>query len=199
MKFEEALKILTPLIGQTIDIAGEKKNNKGRYGHALEKQLRLNLGSHHLDFEDGELKTYAIKNGKMKEDFKICKKWDKEYIESKLANMVLVVYDYDTKVIASVQHLSILEHPVIRKQFDKDLAYLLAQPDINLVSQSETDVFVAKTNDSGNKEINERALYIAGAPWGYITGFGYALRARKGKKFVEEMKLYEQTETRCAA
>jgi hypothetical protein len=198
MKLREAYNLLTPLIGKTLEI-NENPANKGKFGHALEKHLKLNLGSHHLDFDDGELKSCAIKNGKMKEDFKICKVWNKEYIETKLANMLLVAYDYDTGEIQLVQQMSILEHPVIRKQFDKDLAYLIAQPDINLVSQKETDVFVAKTNDSGNKEINERALYIAGAPWGYITGFGYAPRARKGKKFVEEMKLYEQTETRCAA
>jgi hypothetical protein len=198
MKLREAYNLLTPLIGKTLEI-NENPANKGKFGHALEKHLKLNLGSHHLDFDDGELKSCAIKNGKMKEDFKICKVWNKEYIETKLANMLLVAYDYDTGEIQLVQQMFILEHPVIRKQFDKDLAYLIAQPDINLVSQKETDVFVAKTNDSGNKEINERALYIAGAPWGYITGFGYAPRARKGKKFVEEMKLYEQTETRCAA
>lgn len=198
MKLREAYNLLTPLIGKTLEI-NENPANKGKFGHALEKHLKLNLGSHHLDFDDGDLKSYAIRFGKVKEDFKICKKWDLEYIMSKLTNMLLVAYDYDTGEIQSVQQMSILEHPVIRKQFDKDLAYLLAQPDINLVSQKETDVFVAKTNDSGKKFINERALYIAGAPWGYITGLGYAPRARKGKKFVEEMKLYEQTETRCAA
>ena len=111
----------------------------------------------------------------------------------------MLIYDYETGEILSVKQLSILKHSIIRKQFDKDLSYLLAQPDINLVSQKDTDVFVAKTNDSGKKAINERALYIAGAPWGYINGLGYPSKARKGKAFVKEMEQYEQTETRCAA
>lgn len=198
MKLQQALEILTPMVGQTIEI-NENVANKGKFGHALEKFLELNLGSHHLDFEDGELKTCAVRNGKMKEDFKICKVWDKEYIESKLANMLLVLYDYDTGEIVSVQQMSILDHPIIRSQFDKELNWLLDQPNINLVSQSATQVFVAKTNDTGKKAINDRALYIAGAPWGYIAGCGYSNRARKGKQFVKEMETYEQTKTRCAA
>ena len=198
MQLLQALEILTPMVGQTIEI-NENVANKGKFGHALEKFLELNLGSHHLDFEDGELKTCAVRNGNMKEDFKICKVWDKDYIESKLANMLLVLYDYDTGEIQSVQQMSILGHPIIRSQFDKEVDWLLEQPNINLISQRDTEVFLAKTNDTGNKVINDRALYIARAPWGYITGCGYSNRARKGKQFVKEMETYEQTKTGCAA
>jgi len=198
MKLEEAHNLLTPLIGQTLEI-NENVANKGKFGHALEKFLKLNLGSHHLDFEDGELKTCAIKNGKMKEPLKICKVWDKEYIETKLANMLLVVYEYETGKVQFIKQIKLLEHKIIRKHFDKELSWLLAQPDVNLVSESDTEVFIAKTNDTGKKAINARALYIAAAPFGFMLGLGYPSRARKGKAFVEEMKLYEQTETRCAA
>lgn len=198
MKLEQALEILTPMVGQTIEI-NENVANKGKFGHALEKFLELNLGSHHLDFEDGELKTCAVRNGKMKEDFKICKVWDKEYIESKLANMLLVVYDFDTEVIQIVKQIKILEHPIVRKQFDLDIDWLLAQPDINLVSQRATPVFVAKTNDTGRKAINERACYIAAAPFTYLAGLGYPKGCSKGSKFVKEMETYEQTKTGCAA
>ena len=113
--------------------------------------------------------------------------------------MLVVVYDYDTGEIESIQQLSILDHPIVRKQFDTDLDYILSQPDPDLVSQKETDVFVAKTNDTGNKKVNQRACYIAGAPAGYLFGYGYPSRARKGKQFVKEMEQYEQTETRSAA
>jgi hypothetical protein len=195
MKLQEAYELVLPMRESTINIEKETVANKGKFGHALEKFLELNLGSHHLDFEDGDLKVCAIRNGKIKEDFKICKKWDKQYILEKLKNILLVVYDYDTGKIDSVQQLSILDHPIVRKQFDIDLDYILSQPDPNLVSQSETDVFVAKTNDTGNKEVNQRACYIAGAPAGYLFGYGYSSRARKGKQFVKEMEKYEQTET----
>lgn len=198
MKLEQALKILTPMVGQTIEI-NENVANKGRFGHALERFLELNLGSHHLDFEDGELKTCAVRDGKMKEPLKICKVWDKEYIESKLANMLLVVYDFDTRKIQIVKQVKLLEHELVRKQFDLELDWLLAQPNVNLVSESATEVFIAKTNDRGNKLVNERACYIAAAPLGYMLGLGYPPRARKGKDFVKEMETYEQTKTRCAA
>ena len=196
MKLQEAYDILSSLVGDIINVENEKKGNKGKYGHAIEKLLHLNLGSHARDFEDGELKTCAAFNGKMRDDFKICKVWDKEYAEKKLENLLVLIYDYKTAEILAVKQFSILKHPIVRKQFDKDLSYLLAQPDINLVSQKDTDVFVAKTNGSGKKAINERALYIARAPASYLFELVYS--GTKGKTFVEEMKEYEQTETRCA-
>lgn len=199
MKLQEAHELLFPLIGSTINTENENVANKGKFGHSLEKFLKLNLGSHHLDFDDGDLKVCAVRNGKIKEDFKICKKWNKQYILEKLTNMLVVVYDYNTGEIESIQQLSILDHPIVRKQFDTDLDYILSQPDPDLVSQKETDVFVAKTNDTGNKEVNQRACYIAGAPASYLFGYGYPSGARKGKQFIKEMEQYEQTKTRCAA
>ena len=200
MKLQEACDILQSMIGEVIDVSEENPNNKGRYGHAVEKMLGLKLGSHHIDFEDGELKTAPFKGNKIKEDWKICKKWNKQYIEEKLYNVLLVVYDYDTGIILSATCLgNLLDHPIIRKQFDTDLDYILSQPDPDLVSQTETDVFVAKTNDKGNKKINQRACYIAGAPATYLFGLGYGKSMRKGKNFVKEMEEYEQTEKGSAA
>ena len=42
MKLEQALEILTPMIGQTIEI-NENVANKGKFGHALEKFLELKI------------------------------------------------------------------------------------------------------------------------------------------------------------
>ena len=164
MKIEQAEIILKKLIGKSIPLENTNKYNKGKFGHSLEKFLQLKLGSHHLDFENGELKSCASKNNKLKEDFKICKKWDKTYIKEKINNMLIVIYDYDTQIILSVKIFNILAHPIVSKQFDLEIDWLLKQIDIRKVSQKDTDVFVAKTNDTGNKDINDRALYIARAP-----------------------------------
>ena len=65
MKLQEAYDILQTMVGETIEI-DENKANKGKFGHALEKFLELNLSSHPKDFEDGELKSCASKNNKLK-------------------------------------------------------------------------------------------------------------------------------------
>jgi len=204
MTLEEARDILLPLVGQTIDASDFGNKNKGKYGHAVEKMLGLNLGSHALDFLNGELKTTGIvkvkDQYKVKEDFKICKVWDKNYIEAKLKNMLVLCYDYHTKEIISVQVYNILEHPLVREQFDKDVDWLLEQPDINVVSQTATPVFVSKTNGKGGNAPKERACYIAGAPASYLLGFDYPKGARKGKDQVKSWIEYnEQTEARQAA
>jgi hypothetical protein len=186
------------LIGSVIDTSAENKNNKGKLGHTIEKLIKLKLGSHHLDFEDGELKTVPISKGKVKEDFKICKKWDKGYIESKLEQMLVVTYDDSLSLILDVKIYRLLDHPIIKSWFNKEIDWLLEQPDINLVSQTETEVFIAKTNDTGNKAVNSRALYISGAVATYLFGLEYTSRMRKGKIFVKEMKAYEQTESRSS-
>ena len=204
MTLEEARDILLPLVGKTIDASDFSEKNKGKYGHAVEKMLGLDLGSHALDFINGELKTTGviIANGKykVKEDFKICKVWDKNYIEAKLKNMLVLCYDYHTKEIVSVQVYNILEHPLVREQFDKDVDWLLKQPDINVVSASATSVFIAKTNGKGRGAPIERGCYIAGAPASYLLGFDYPKGGWKGKDQVKSWIEYnEQTEARQAA
>jgi hypothetical protein len=50
MKLQEAYELVLPMRESTINIEKETVANKGKFGHALEKFLELNLGSHHLDF-----------------------------------------------------------------------------------------------------------------------------------------------------
>jgi hypothetical protein len=44
MKLQEAQELLLPLIGSTINTENENVANKGKFGHSLEKFLKVNLG-----------------------------------------------------------------------------------------------------------------------------------------------------------
>lgn len=193
MRILEAFEILKTLEGSNLKSIG-LTSNKGRWGHTVEKYLGLKLGSHHLDFEDGELKTATItKNGTLKEDFKIAKVWDKNYLIEKMANILLVVRDLDANIVA-VKIIKPLSHPIYKKYFDIELE-TINSIGLDNISQSDTNIWVAKTNDTGNKKVNSRALYLSRAFASHLFGFGFG-NARKGKIIYKEILEYEQAENR---
>lgn len=195
MKLIEAFNIIKKYEGSNINQLLEQENiyNKGNFGHAIEKLLSLKLGSHHLDFEDGELKTATISESKvLKEDFKIAKKWDKTYIEDKLSNNLVVVRDSNNTIVR-VCILNILKHPIYKKYFDIEFDRIINNMDT--ISQKDTVIWVAKTNDTGNKVKNDRALYLSRAFASHILGFGFG-RAIKGKIIQKEVIEYEQANSR---
>lgn len=195
MKIYEAFEVLKQYENQNINEILYKENifNKGNFGHSIEKLLNLKQGSHHLDFEDGELKTATISNtGFIKEDFKIAKKWDKHYLIQKMTNNLVVVRDLNNTII-SVQLIDFLSHPVYRKYFDIELEKIISN--ISTISQKDTVIWIAKTNDTGNKKINDRALYLSRAFASYILGFGFG-KATKGKQIQLEVLSHEQASSR---
>lgn len=193
MKILEAYKILKPLENTSLASLG-LLTNKGVWGHTIEKYLSLKLGSHHLDFDDGELKTATVqKNGTLKEDFKIAKVWDKQYLEEKMASILLVVRDINNNII-KVKVVKPLQHPVYKKYFDIELNKI-STIGLESISQSDTIIWVAKTNDTGKKVVNARALYLSRAFASHLFGFGFG-RATKGKQIYKEILEYEQTSSR---
>lgn len=195
MEILEAFHTLKQYEGNNIKQILEKENicNKGNFGHSVEKLLGLKIGNHHLDFEDGELKTASITNtGVLKEDFKIAKKWDKQYIETKLANNLVVVRDVNNTIIR-VSIINFLAHPIYKKYFDIEFSYI--EKNIDSISQRDTVIWVAKTNDSGLKSKTDRALYLSRAFASHILGFGFG-RATKGKSIQKEVIEYEQANSR---
>lgn len=184
--------ILENLLYKNISTINEDKNNKGNFGHTIEKLLNLKLGSHHLDFTDGDLKTGTLKNGQLKDDFKIAKSFDKEYLRQKM-NMLVVLRDQDNNIVYS-EHVNILDHPIYEKYFEKEIDRI-NEIGIDNISQSDTVIFVAKTNDTGKKEKSNRALYVSRAFMSHFLGFGFG-NAIKGKSVIAEILQYESSRSK---
>lgn len=196
MKILEAYNILKNLEGQYLSIL--TSGNKGHWGQELERFLGMSLNSKQLDFEDGELKTVTLKaNGVIKEDLKIAKVWDKQYLEKKLETLLVVVRDTSNKII-SVQLVKPLLHPIYRKYFNIEYDVIM-NIGLDAISQKNTAVWVAKTNDTGNKSINSRAFYLSAQFVSYILGFKHNSRKSMSKLIFKELAEYEQTKTRTAS
>lgn len=166
------------LIGQRLE-HNELASNKGGNGVGLEKLLGLPQGPHACDFADGELKTATLNPTEtgLKDDFRITTKWDIEYILAKMRNMIVVTISQDN-FIRGVYHLNILDDPKVleclHREFNK-----IKQIGLDKISQSDTNFFVAKTQN------HSRSLYIARAFMSALLG--YEFKGRKGHETYQEV------------
>lgn len=193
MKIIEAFNKLKPLEGQILPQTAS--TNKGRFGQQLEIFLGLSLGPNKLDFEDGELKTVTLKsNGLIKEDLKIAKVWNKNYLEEKLDNLLIVVKDTSNKIILT-KLVKPLSNPVYKKYFNIEYEKIMTIG-LDKISQSDTAMWVAKTNDTGKKERNERAFYLAAQFVNVLLGLKFTSTKKTSKEVYKEIIQYEQTKNR---
>jgi hypothetical protein len=180
---EEAYEILLKAKG--IKING-KNADKGSAGKKVEELLGLKASSKQLDFSNGELKTITLNNkGSVKEDLKIARKWDKTYIKQKLENILLVIKDHND-VIEDVKLIKILDNKVYSKYFDIEFDKIM-HIGLDNISQSDTIVWVAKTNDTGKKEKNARAFYLSRQFLSAALGYPFSARKPEAKKIYEEL------------
>lgn len=187
MLLDEAYVAFRSQMGKKIPI-NEHRKNKGAFGHSAEKFKGMPLGSHHLDFEDGELKTGQItRRNQLKEDFRVCSVWDKQYQIDKMKNTLVVLRDMDN-VIVYVEKMDLIANPVYYKYYHSEYDKIM---DIGLdnVSQSDTCVWVAKTQSQGGDAPKKRSLYMARSFASRLFGFSYP--RVKGKHIHNELDEYE--------
>ena len=187
MKLQEAYNIIKK--ESTLNTEQEHINNKGSMGHVLEKILGLNLNSNVKDFEDGELKTFHYnERNEVKEDFRIGSRWNLNEIKEKLNNLLVVGTNLNNEIIF-IEILRPLENIFFLKQFEIEVPFIIDKGPMNC-SQSDTNVFIAKTQSRGGEGVpKKRSLYIS-RPWAHALFHGtYPKRARKGKHLVAEFEL----------
>mgnify|MGYP003660789574 FL=1 len=174
------------IIGQKIKT--KSKKNKGEFGQLVEYKIGLTPSSAHLDLDDGEIKTVCLKpNKQVKEDLKIAKVWDKDYLEKKMKNLLVIVRDTENTIL-SVKRCSPLNNPTFLKYFNSEFEQIM-KIGLDKVSQSDTIVWVAKTNDTGKKEKNARAFYLARAFVSALLGYEFSSTKRGAKEIYKEYKL----------
>lgn len=179
---DNAYEILKGYIGEKF--VSNVSTNKGGIGHSIEKKLGIPISSRHLDLVDGELKTVSLRGNVVKEDLKLAKKWDKQYLKQKLDNLLIVVLNED-KVVVDVQKHSPLKNSTFSKYFDLEYDKI-ESIGLDKISQRDTIIFVAKTNDSGKKEKNDRALYMSRAFVSLLLGYGVKTRKSGAEQIIEE-------------
>ena len=180
MKLQDAHRRLIEHIGKPINTEGEVSTNKGAVGISLEKFLGLKQGNNPLDFEDGELKTFHLnERGAVKEDFRICSKWDKEYIKAKIANILVVGINTDN-IIVFCEVIHPLEHPIYSKYFDEEVDKILEKGPTKC-SQKDTEIWIAKTQGRGHGS-KSRSLYISRPAAHYLFYGEYPKGGRKARK-----------------
>jgi len=187
MKIEEAYNKIKKV--STLNIEHEHINNKGSMGHVLEKTLGLNLNSNLMDLEDGEIKTFHYnERNEVKEDFRISSRWNLNEIKEKLNCLLVVGADLNNEIIFA-EIVRPLENTFFLKQFEIEVPFIIEKGPMNC-SQSDTDVFIAKTQSKGGKGVpKKRSLYIS-RPWAHALFHGaYPKRARKGKDLVPAFEL----------
>ena len=187
MKIQEAFDKIKK--ESTLSTEHENINNKGSMGHVLEKVLGLNLNSNLRDFEDGELKTFHYnERNEVKEDFRITSRWNLDEIKEKL-NLLLVVGADLNNERRYTEILRPLENNFFLKQLEIEVPFIIEKGPMNC-SQSDTNVFIAKTQSRGGEGVpKKRSLYIS-RPWAHALFHGaYPKRARKGKHLVAEFEL----------
>jgi hypothetical protein len=185
MKIKEAYdKILPYLKTGEVVLNKSTTQNKGANGVHLEKILGLSQNSNRLDFEDGELKTFTLTNtGAVKEDFRICSVWDKDEIRKKLDNVLIVGRDLEGQIIYCKIHRILEENLIFSKYFDIEVDYILENGPHN-TSQSETEIWIAKTQSQGGNAKKRRSLYISRPAAHYLFFGEYPKLARKAKKIL---------------
>jgi len=183
---KEAEKFYKSIIGQKVKT--KNKKNKGEFGQLVEDKIGNTPSIAQLDLVDGEIKTVCLTpDNQIKEDLKIAKVWDKEYLEKKMENLLIVVRDKD-ETILDVRLCKPLSNPVFLKYFNSEFEQIM-KIGLDKVSQSDTVVWVAKTNDSGKKEKNARAFYLARAFVSALLGYKFSSTKRGAKEIYEEYKL----------
>lgn len=187
MLTEKAYNLIIPYVNrEDCVLAKSTQKNKGANGVALEKLLGIKPGTKQLDFEDGELKTFSVnEKGEVKEDFRICSKWDKNYIKEKLKNVLVV----GRNAAGQIQHCKIirpLENPIFKEYFDKEVDLIISKGPMNC-SQKDTAIWIAKTQGPGGSAKKTRSLYIS-RPAANVLFFGeYPAKARKGREIFRDM------------
>ena len=175
---EEIFPKCVGLIGQRLE-HNELPSNKGGNGVGLEKRLGLPQGSHACDFADGELKTATLNSTEtgLKDDFRISSVWRDGYNEKKMGNMIVVTISQDG-FIRGAYHLKILDDPKVKTVYDREFNKI-KQIGLDKISQSDTNFFVAKTQN------HSRSLYIARAFMSVLLG--YEFKGRKGYETYQEV------------
>ena len=184
MLIEEAYEILSKAKGTKIE---SKNADKGIAGKKVEELLGLKASSKQLDFSNGELKTITLNNkGSVKEDLKIAKRIeDKVYLKKKLENILFVIKDHNDFIV-DVKVIKILDNEVYLKYFDIEHDKIM-RIGLDNISQSDTIVWVAKTNDTGKKEKNERAFYLSRQFLSAVLGYPFSARKPGAKEIYEEL------------
>jgi len=192
MKTLDAYEKIVNLVGSNLSTEQEHINNKGAMGHQLEKLLGLKLNNNLRDFDDGELKTFHYNNNnQVKEDFRITSIWELDKIKEKLSNLLVVGTDSSNN-ITYVKILRPLENTFFLKKLEEEVSFMIAKGPMKC-SQSDTKVFIAKTQGAGGNAPKTRSLYIS-RPWAHALFHGvYPPRARKGKELVPEFELSLET------
>ena len=182
MKTEEAYNLITPYVHSAECVLAEStQKNKGANGMALEKILGIKPGTKQLDFEDGELKTFSInEKGQVKEDFRICSIWEKDYIKKKLENILVVGRNLAGQIVYCKILRILEENPIFKEYFDKEVDWIISKGPMNC-SQKDTEIWVSKTQGKGGEAKKTRSLYIS-RPASHYLFFGvYPPRAQKAK------------------
>mgnify|MGYP001273792564 FL=1 len=170
-----------------LKIPTKTKKNKGEFGQLVESAIGHAPSSAHLDLDDGEIKTVCLKpNNQVKEDLKIAKVWDKDYLEKKMKNLLVIVRDTENTII-DVKRCSPLNNPTFLKYFNSEFEQIM-KIGLDKVSQSDTIVWVAKTNDSGKKQKNARAFYLARAFVSALLDYEFNSRKLGAKEIYKEYK-----------
>jgi DNA mismatch repair protein MutH len=168
MKLNDALIVITnKIINKQIYLP--KTVNKGNAGHFLEKELGLKLNNNHLDFIDGELKTFPLKklkNGTFspKETIAITmmkstenNSFNESNLFSKIKNILFVPYhriNEDYIIFYKPVHLNYLKNKN---------EYQLIEIDYKLIQTQELTSKVGKyiqTRTKGSKNSKTRAYYF---------------------------------------
>lgn len=184
---KEAEKFYKNLIGQKIKT--KNKKNKGEFGQLVEDKIGNAPSTTQLDLVDGEIKTVCLTpDNQIKEDLKIAKVWDKKYLKEKMENLLIVVRNKDN-IILDVKLCSPLSNPTFLKYFHSEFDKITEEIGLDNISQRDTIVWVAKTNDTGKKEKNARAFYLARAFVSALLDYKFSSRKAGAKEIYKEYKL----------
>lgn len=151
MKLEEGYKKLKKMEKKYFKLLNlvSELNNKGSIGQLLEGKIGLKSGSHHLDFEDGELKSHKcrLKDGKIlpKETIALTKissnnidnylesSFSESLVGSKISNLLLVpiIKEREKEKLDSsewfITNITLFQSAKFKEELEEDFDFIISE------------------------------------------------------------------------